>query len=151
MVNSTPRPLYPRERDPIPIAQEAEWAPGPVWMGAKNLAPIGIRSPHRPARSDSLYRLRYLGPYEGWNGRIIKVFRVHAMKAYRGSGSVPPLILCLGIRCAFNFTPPAGLPSGNRSDTHRIRGWVGGPWRQSGHFGEEKNLLRLPGCETWYL
>jgi hypothetical protein len=25
MVNSTPRPLYPRERDPVPIVQEAGW------------------------------------------------------------------------------------------------------------------------------
>jgi hypothetical protein len=31
----------------------------PVWTGAENLAPIGIRSPDRPARSQSLYRLSY--------------------------------------------------------------------------------------------
>jgi hypothetical protein len=31
------------------------WAPGPIWMGAKNLAPTGIRSPDPPARSESLY------------------------------------------------------------------------------------------------
>jgi hypothetical protein len=34
-------------------------APGPVWTGAENLAPTGIRSPDRPARSQSLYRLSY--------------------------------------------------------------------------------------------
>ena len=33
--------------------------PGPVWTGAENLASTGIRSPDRPARSESLYRLRY--------------------------------------------------------------------------------------------
>jgi hypothetical protein len=33
--------------------------PGPVWTCAKNLAPNGIRSPDRPARSQSLYRLNY--------------------------------------------------------------------------------------------
>jgi len=33
--------------------------PGPVWTGAENLAPTGIRSPDRPARSKSLYRLSY--------------------------------------------------------------------------------------------
>jgi len=39
------------------------WAgPGPVWTGAENLASTGIRSPDRPARSESLYRLSYLGP-----------------------------------------------------------------------------------------
>jgi hypothetical protein len=27
--------------------------PGPVWTGAKNFVPTGIRSPDRPARSQS--------------------------------------------------------------------------------------------------
>jgi hypothetical protein len=31
----------------------------PVWTGAENLAPTGIRSPDRPARSESLYELSY--------------------------------------------------------------------------------------------
>ena len=39
--------------------QEAGGAPGPVWTGAENIAPTGIRSPDRPARSQSLYRLSY--------------------------------------------------------------------------------------------
>ena len=56
-----PAALYPRE-DPVPIVHEAGWAPGPVWTGAENLAPTGIRSPHRPARSQSLYRLCYPAP-----------------------------------------------------------------------------------------
>jgi hypothetical protein len=36
-----PRPgrFTPGERDPVPIVQEAGWAPGPVWTGAENLAP----------------------------------------------------------------------------------------------------------------
>jgi hypothetical protein len=53
-----PRPLFTPGKDLVPIVQEAEWAPGPVWTGAENLAPTGIRSPGRPARSQSLYRLR---------------------------------------------------------------------------------------------
>jgi hypothetical protein len=48
--------------DPVPIVQEAGWPPGPVWIGVENLAPTGIRSPDRPARSESLYRLRFPGP-----------------------------------------------------------------------------------------
>jgi hypothetical protein len=51
-----------RERDPVPIVPEAGWAPGPVWTAAENLVPTGIRSPVRPARSESLYRLSYRGP-----------------------------------------------------------------------------------------
>jgi len=58
-VNVTPRPLFTSGKDPVPIVQEAVWAPGPVWTGAENLAPTGIRSPDRPAHSQSLYRLSY--------------------------------------------------------------------------------------------
>ena len=48
--------ITPR-KDPVPILQEAGWAPGSVWTGAENLSPTGIRSLDRPARSQSLYRL----------------------------------------------------------------------------------------------
>jgi len=54
-----PRPLFTPRKDPVPIVQEAGWAPGPVWTGAENLTPTGIQSPDRPARSQSLYRLSY--------------------------------------------------------------------------------------------
>jgi hypothetical protein len=54
---SAPRPgRFTPGKDPVPIVQEAGWAPGPVWTGAKYLSPTGIRSPDRPARSQSLYR-----------------------------------------------------------------------------------------------
>ena len=58
-VSITPLPLFNSGKDPVPILQEAGWTPGLVWTGAENLAPTGIRSPDRPARSQSLYRLRY--------------------------------------------------------------------------------------------
>ena len=45
----------------VPIVQEAGWATGPVWTVAENLDPTVIRSPDRPARSESLYRLSYPG------------------------------------------------------------------------------------------
>ena len=61
-VSVTPRPLFSPRKDPVPLVQEAEWAPGSVWTGAENLAPTGIPSPDRPARSQSLYQLRYRGP-----------------------------------------------------------------------------------------
>ena len=31
-------------KDPVPIVQGAGWAPGPVWTGAENIVPTGIRS-----------------------------------------------------------------------------------------------------------
>ena len=62
---STLRPgRFTPGNDPVPIVQEAKWAPGPVWTDAGNLASTGIRSTNRPARSDSLNRLRCPGPQE---------------------------------------------------------------------------------------
>jgi hypothetical protein len=58
-VSVTPRPFPTPGKDPIPIVQEAGSAPRPVWTGAENLAPTGIRSPVRPSSSQSLYRLSY--------------------------------------------------------------------------------------------
>ena len=55
VVSSTPRPLYPLERD------QAWWARGPVWTGAEDVALTEIRSQGRPARNGSLYRVRYPG------------------------------------------------------------------------------------------
>jgi len=58
-VSITPQLLFTPRKDPLPIVQEAGWAPWPVWTGVKNLAPNRIRSPDRPARSQSLFRLHY--------------------------------------------------------------------------------------------
>ena len=43
VVSSMPRPHFTPGKDPVPILQEAGWAPGPVWTGG-NLVPTGIRS-----------------------------------------------------------------------------------------------------------
>jgi hypothetical protein len=59
VVSLTPRPLFTPGKVPVPFVQKARWAPGPVWTGAENFAPTGIRSPDLPARSQSIYRLRY--------------------------------------------------------------------------------------------
>jgi hypothetical protein len=63
-VRVTSRPHLTPRKDPLAIVQEAGWASGPVWTGAENLAPTGIRSPDRPARRQSLYRQRY--PAHPW-------------------------------------------------------------------------------------
>ena len=53
-----PAALYPRERTGTHCT--GGWVgPGPVWTRAENITPTGIRSLDRPARSQSLYRLRY--------------------------------------------------------------------------------------------
>jgi hypothetical protein len=53
-VSVTPWPLFTPGKDPVPIVQEAGWAPGPVWTGAENLASNRIQSPDHPAHSQSL-------------------------------------------------------------------------------------------------
>ena len=66
-----PAALYPG-KDPVPIVQEAGWAPRPLRTGVENLAPTGIRSPDRPARSQLLYRQSYPAPYEVMQRYIIR-------------------------------------------------------------------------------
>jgi hypothetical protein len=62
---SAPRPgRFTPGKDPVPIVQEVGWALGPVWTCAKNLAPTGIRSPDRPARSQSLQPTELPGPHK---------------------------------------------------------------------------------------
>ena len=48
-----PRQLYPPGNGPIvPTEQGADWASGPVWMGAANLGPVGFRTPKLPGRTE---------------------------------------------------------------------------------------------------
>jgi hypothetical protein len=41
-LTSRPGRFTPREKDLVPIVQEAGWAPGPVWAAAENLSPPGF-------------------------------------------------------------------------------------------------------------
>jgi hypothetical protein len=54
MFNAAPQLMYPRKKEPVPIAQEPGCAPGPIWTASENLAPTRFRFPDRPARSGSL-------------------------------------------------------------------------------------------------
>ena len=58
VVSSMLRPHFTPGKDPVPILQEAEWAPRPVWMGGKS-RPHRDSIPGRPAHSQSLYWLSY--------------------------------------------------------------------------------------------
>jgi hypothetical protein len=53
-----PAAFYSRER-PGTYCTGGWVGPRAGWTRAENLAPTGIRSPDRPARSESLYRLGY--------------------------------------------------------------------------------------------
>ena len=69
--------------------------------GAENLAPTGIRSPDLPARSESLYRLRYPGP--SWP-HIYSGIETHIHKHFS-------LYFCLFLSLLFPFLLP------------RLQGW----------------------------
>ena len=58
VVSVTPRPHFTPGKDPVPILQDAEWAPGPVCTVGKS-RPHRDSIPDHPARSQSLYRLSY--------------------------------------------------------------------------------------------
>ena len=54
-------------KDPVPILQEAGWAPGPVWTGEENLVPTGIRSRTvQPVVTEYLLFLSYFNVRVTW-------------------------------------------------------------------------------------
>ena len=87
VVSSMPWPHFTPGKDPVPILQEAGWAPGLVCTGGKS-CPYRDLIPDRPAHSQSLYRLSYparvLKEYSR-NKRLWHVFSV-------GNAMVPHLI-----------------------------------------------------------
>jgi len=50
----TPWPLFTLGKDPVPIVQEAGWAPGPVWKGAENLAPTAQTTRYKSTSPTSI-------------------------------------------------------------------------------------------------
>jgi hypothetical protein len=91
-VSVTPRPLFTPGKDLVPIVQEAGWAPGPVWTSAENFDPTEIRSPDRPAHSQSLYRLHY-------SAQLFALAKVNSQVTL---GFHAVIMICLGtLRTAF--------------------------------------------------
>jgi hypothetical protein len=75
VVKATPRPLYPCERAPVPIVNEAGWAPGPVWTDMENrksLAPTGVRT-----RTVQPVASRYTGPQANKRNAVEFVSQLH--------------------------------------------------------------------------
>jgi len=106
-VSVTPRPLFTPWKDPVSIVQESGWTPEPVWTGAENLAPPGIRSPDGPARSQSLYRLRYPArveyEYTSSNFAQILICDLCVINLWFPLFTVQKWIIC-GEECSLLFT-----------------------------------------------
>ena len=62
VVSSMPRPHFTPGKDPVPILQEAGWAPGPVWTGGKS-HPNRYSIPDHPVRSSVAILTELPGPY----------------------------------------------------------------------------------------
>jgi hypothetical protein len=56
LVKATAQSFDPLRRNTVPILQEAGWAPGQFWTGAKKFAPIVSRFQDRPGASDWLHQ-----------------------------------------------------------------------------------------------
>jgi hypothetical protein len=111
---------------------------GPVWTGVKNLAPTEIRSPDRPARSQSLYRLSYPAHHSRHN-RLEKNYT----KVYEGSRGIAPFIL--NPACKWGDVPKALLPRKNLNINWTVSAR---PQSRSRRFGEEKIMFLLQRIET---
>ena len=60
-VSSTLRPHFTPGKEPVPILQEAAWAPGPVWTGGKS-RPHRDSIPDRPVHSSVAIPTELPGP-----------------------------------------------------------------------------------------
>ena len=100
-----PAALSPREK--LGIHCTGGWVgPRQVWTGAENLAPTGIRSPDRPACSQSLYRLSYPAHssvvYDGRISQTQGLVIEFKMPLWKGNCIQHKALLCIGrFRCVY--------------------------------------------------
>ena len=89
MVSSTPRPHFTPGKDPVPILQEAGWAPGPVWTGGKSrLHRNSIAD--RPARRCTGWATR---PMEKLCKEAVKSKVEHRNGVWGSWGIAPPFLI----------------------------------------------------------
>jgi len=116
-VSATPRTFFTTGKDPVPIVQKAGWAPGLVWTDAENLVSTGIRSPDRPARSQSLYRLRH--PANGRVHRYLKFYNRPTQEVASGNRGPGVYSRCSRFESLLNGR--AGLPQS-------VHSWLATTW-----------------------
>ena len=71
-VSVTPRPLFTPRKDPVPIVQEAGWAPGPVWtpppgFDPRTVQPVASRYTDYATRSTVNVVVRVKLQYHGFH------------------------------------------------------------------------------------
>ena len=99
MVSSTPRPHFTPGKDPVPIVQEAGWAPGPVWTGGKSRPPPGFDPRTVQPVAQSLYRLSSLvvptelpGRYGVLTGKYLRFKESYCLRLQYGTINLPGIL-----------------------------------------------------------
>jgi hypothetical protein len=118
VISTTPRPLYPGKTR-YPLYRRLGGPQGRSGRVLKNLAPTGIRSPDRSARSQSLYRLSYPAHHQEVPSCIYSNWytqSVYASCLLAGSGwkSSTPILLAASRHnpmpysncCIYRIVPP---------------------------------------------
>jgi len=111
VVSSMPRPHFTPGKDPVPILQEAGWAPGPVWTGGKSRTPPG----HSYGRQTFQHATLRLDIKEKYFGRFHLSNLDRHGSWFHGQSN------------AFNLCPqhaPAAFYPRERPGTHFTGGWV---------------------------
>ena len=98
-VSPTHRPHFTPGKDPVPILQDAGWAPGPVWTGGK-FRPHRDSIPDRPARSSVAIPTELLDLFS-----VNRIFNI-LMFIFRGCIAVQFRIL---VTVKFSFHAVGGL------------------------------------------
>ena len=107
---SRPCRTLPPGNTRYPLYRRLGGPQGPVWTGAENLAPTGIRSPDRLARRQSLYRLSYRGPLI-IELNVIKYKLLQNVVFEHWEGSTHDFGLCLWEETTTDWTNPLTMES----------------------------------------
>ena len=118
-VSVTPRPLFTPGKTRYPLYRRLSGPQGRSGEVRENLAPAGIRSPDRPARSQSLYRLRY----PAHSGMVLRCLLPCAPDPTTGPCQCITLnCIILRIRCEKRvWVPPCLSVRMYHSYSHRIQ------------------------------
>jgi hypothetical protein len=137
---------------PVPIGEEAVWAPRTVWTRLrKEKIPAPGGNPDRPPRSSvtTLTELPRLPRY-GCKGKVVPVLNwAPRHEDVLVDGSIAPCILDLDTRSGWvvRFTPRPLYPRGN-SILYPLDRKLGGLQSQSGRGGKENKFSAPTGNRT---
>jgi len=85
---SRPGRFLPSKKDPVPIVQEAEWAPGSVWTGAEKSRPPPGFDPWTVQPVASRYTVYATRPNRIYNNEVIDLSRLPDLASTAKYGNV---------------------------------------------------------------